>query len=73
VVATRSGSFEELVEDGVTGLLAEPGDARSFADAIEKLARDGQLREGMRAAARKRAERFTVDRSVEATLAVYSL
>ena len=34
VVASRIGSLAELIEDGVTGLLAEPGDARDLADRL---------------------------------------
>lgn len=37
VVATRVGGVPELVEDGVSGLLAPPGDAEAFAEAIERL------------------------------------
>ena len=34
VIASRIGSLAELIEDGVTGLLAEPGDARDLADRL---------------------------------------
>jgi glycosyltransferase involved in cell wall biosynthesis len=34
VVATRTAGNSELITDGVTGMLAEPGDAESLADAL---------------------------------------
>jgi glycosyltransferase involved in cell wall biosynthesis len=34
VIASRIGSLEELVADGVTGLLVRPGDARELADRL---------------------------------------
>lgn len=40
VVASRIGGIPELVEDGVNGLLVEPGDTRALARAIERLAGD---------------------------------
>ncbi len=42
-IGTRSGGLPEQVEDGVSGLLAEPGDAESFADAIEAICKDRSL------------------------------
>lgn len=39
VIASRIGSLAELIEDGVTGLLAEPGNVRDLADRI-RWARD---------------------------------
>jgi glycosyltransferase involved in cell wall biosynthesis len=33
VVASRIGALPEVVEEGVTGLLAEPGDPDSWAEA----------------------------------------
>lgn len=36
MVLTRTGGLPELVEDGVTGCLAEPGDADSLAGAMER-------------------------------------
>ena len=38
VVATAVGGIAEVVEDGVNGTLATPGDADSLADAIERCA-----------------------------------
>jgi glycosyltransferase involved in cell wall biosynthesis len=62
VVGSRSGGMGEAVVDGVTGLLATPLDPTSFADAVEKVALDQNLRRKMGAEARKRVERnFTLD------------
>jgi len=44
VVATRIGGSIEQVEDGVTGYLVEPGDAKSMAIAIERLLKNPQRR-----------------------------
>ena len=43
VVAARMGSIPSVVEDGVTGLLAEPGDAAAMARAIARIAREPGL------------------------------
>lgn len=39
VVATRVGGLQEVITDGVNGTLAEPADAGSLADAIERCIR----------------------------------
>ena len=58
VVATRVGGLPEVVDDGVTGRLVEPGDPRALAAAIrEVLGR----RDEMGAAARERAKRWHAD------------
>jgi glycosyltransferase involved in cell wall biosynthesis len=44
VVATRVGGVPDLVADGETGLLAEPGDASGLARAIRTLSADAGLR-----------------------------
>jgi glycosyltransferase involved in cell wall biosynthesis len=72
VVGSRSGGIPEVVEDGTTGLLADPEDPASFADAIERLARDKPLRVQMGRQGRIRVvERFSVDKAVSETLCVY--
>jgi starch synthase len=58
VVATRVGGLAEVVDDGVTGLLVEPGQPQALANAVlEVLVR----RDAMGAAAREAARRFGAD------------
>jgi glycosyltransferase involved in cell wall biosynthesis len=58
VVATRVGGLAEVVDDGVTGLLVEPGEPDALAAAVlEVLGR----RDAMSAAARQAARRFGAD------------
>lgn len=47
VVSTHHSGIPEAVQDGVTGLLVEPGDAAALADALERLLADADLRRGM--------------------------
>lgn len=54
VVASRLSGIPELVEDGVSGLLAPPGDAVALADALEQLWRDAELRRRLGKAARQK-------------------
>jgi len=54
VVSTRLSGIPELVEDGVSGLLAAPGDDASLADAIGRLLDDAALRGRLADAARTR-------------------
>ncbi|MFY9610037.1 MAG: glycosyltransferase family 4 protein [Blastocatellia bacterium] len=53
VVASRLGQIAEIIDDGLNGLLVEPGDAKALARAIEKLAADGALRLRLGSAARQ--------------------
>jgi len=50
VIATRAGGLEEVVEEGVTGLLVPPSDPERLARAIERFFDEGlgpRLREGV--------------------------
>jgi len=73
IVATTAGGIPEIVEDGVNGLLVPPRDARALADAIVRALRDASLRQrfGTAGLARVKA-RFTVERMVDQTAAVYA-
>jgi glycosyltransferase involved in cell wall biosynthesis len=72
VIGTRSGATPEIIADGETGFLAEPRDEKSFADAIEKIAGDPEMRKRLGLNARKRVlDFFTVDRDIEKTLEIY--
>lgn len=55
-VSTRLVGIPDLVVDGKTGLLVEPGDVEALADALERLASDAELRERMSHAARVMVE-----------------
>jgi glycosyltransferase involved in cell wall biosynthesis len=67
VVGTRVGGVPELVEDGQSGLLVEPGDAAALAAAVVRLASDPEATRMMVARAREEVERrFDVQRSHEA-------
>jgi len=74
IVGSRSGSVPEVVEDGKTGLLATPLMPLSFADAIERLAKDDDLRKAMRDSAVARVgQLFTVEKAVAETIRIYDL
>jgi glycosyltransferase involved in cell wall biosynthesis len=67
VVSTRAGGIPEIVIEGETGLLAEPGDPRSLAGAILELVSDPARREAMGRAGKLRvAEKFTWDHTAAA-------
>jgi glycosyltransferase involved in cell wall biosynthesis len=73
VVATAAGGIPEAVEDGVTGRIVPPRDAASLAQALVEVLGDVPRRRAMGAAGRLRFEqRFTADRMIEETLAVYA-
>ena len=54
VVGSRVGQLPELIRDGATGLLCEPGDAAGFAQALAALAADPARRRRIGARARSR-------------------
>jgi glycosyltransferase involved in cell wall biosynthesis len=72
IVATAAGGIPEAVEDGVTGRVVPVQDSAALADALAATLADPGARARMGAAGRARYEaRFSADRMVEATLAVY--
>jgi len=72
VVATAVGGIPEQIEQGKTGFLVPPGDARSMTQAILELLENDQLRERIGKAAAESAQlRFNLDREVDDYLAWY--
>jgi len=56
VVATRVGGIPEVIQDGQTGLLAEPSDASSLAMLIQQMIEDPSLAVSLGNAGRTRVE-----------------
>jgi lipopolysaccharide heptosyltransferase II len=72
VVATRVGGVVENVEDGVTGLLCEPGNPSDMANAILRISADPELRMKIAKNARNNVEKlFSLKSMTEATLKTY--
>ncbi|MDQ4143327.1 MAG: glycosyltransferase family 4 protein [Actinomycetota bacterium] len=72
VVATRVGGIPELVVDGVTGDLVEPGDAAGITRAIDRLAEDPHRRVVFgRRAAHRAASHFDPDMCARRLVALY--
>jgi len=68
VVATRVGGIPELVLDGETGLLVDPGNPEAFAEALVDLLTDESKRRRMGRKARERIlEEFTLEKMVRRT------
>jgi len=65
-VVSDTGGSTELVVDGESGIVVQPGDAKAIARAVEDLYRDPARRESMGRAARTRiAEHFNVNQTIE--------
>ena len=69
VIATRAGGPLEIVEDGVSGLLTQPGDAPALAEAISTLLADPARRRRFADAGRARVEQHYSLRAFRAQLA----
>lgn len=72
VIATRVGGVFRFVTDGREGLLVPYGDAETLAGAMERLSGSAELREGLAAAGRRRAEGFRPGRTAERLERLYA-
>jgi glycosyltransferase involved in cell wall biosynthesis len=71
VVATKVGGIPEIVENGKTGLLVEPGDSHALANAILELLSHEDLRRKMGKIGWKRVESFSWDNIVTNLVRLY--
>jgi glycosyltransferase involved in cell wall biosynthesis len=72
VVASNMGCMAELVVDGDTGLLFEPGSAAGLADAIFRLTRDPERLSSMRHACRREyLENYGAERNYQLLMELY--
>lgn len=62
VVASRAGGMPDVVNDGVNGLLAEPGSARAIADAVSRLYNEPGLIAKLSAGGMEYVREHTADR-----------
>lgn len=71
VLATNIGGLPEVVREGVTGRLAEPGDVDSLRDAIDKLWHDPSAPEMGREARRRAENEYSPERHHQMISEVY--
>jgi glycosyltransferase involved in cell wall biosynthesis len=72
VIASRNGGIPELVDEGRTGLLFEPGNADELRVNLQMLASSASLQTAMGRAARAKVERdFSVDKHNASLLGIY--
>jgi len=71
-VSTRRGGPSETIAEGVTGFLADPGDAEALAERVLQLLNDAPLRRRMGAAGRDRVmQSFSVGAAAAAHCAIF--
>jgi glycosyltransferase involved in cell wall biosynthesis len=71
-VGANHGGSPEILEDGRTGILVEPGDARALATSLADLRGDPERRAELGAAAAQDvAARFSTERMLGETQAMY--
>lgn len=72
VIASRIGSLDEIVEDGVSGIKFEPGNPRDLADKVTELWADRARRSMLRRTARKSFElKYSGEKNYEVLMAIY--
>lgn len=71
VIGSRIGGIPELVNEGSTGFLFEPGDAAGLATIMHRLATGDLALQSLEEATQRVAERHAIDRMIEAYLRHY--
>ncbi|MBT9169708.1 MAG: putative glycosyltransferase EpsD [Actinobacteria bacterium] len=71
VVASNVRGNRDLVTDGQTGLLVEPGDVPGLVKALETLISDRQLRVALGAAGRQKIQAYSLEKVVGEMAAIY--
>lgn len=72
IVASRIGTLEDVIEDGQTGALYEPGDPDALAASVRSVAGDSQVAARMARKAREAfVEKYSVEPAYRNLLAIY--
>lgn len=73
VVGTVVGGIPEIVKDGISGILIQPGDVEALAEAMESLIRNKNFRSKLGRFGREFMEKeFSTDKEVEKWVSVYA-
>ncbi len=73
IVASMAGGLPDLVQDGVNGLLVEPGQPGQLAAALQRLISNPGLRQAMQAQSECLAsEQFDIEQHVERLVEIYA-
>jgi glycosyltransferase involved in cell wall biosynthesis len=71
IVATDVGGVSLCVAEDINGIIVEPGNAAALAEALSRVSNSDATRRRFAGESLARAQRFTADRMVEQTLAIY--
>ncbi len=71
-IASRVGGVDEIIEDGVSGLIVPPGDVHALKEALARLRDDPELRAALGRHGKERiGTAFRVEDTIEKTAALY--
>ena len=70
-IGSRTGGIAEVIEEGKSGILFEPGNGSDLAEKIESLLDDINRRMKLSQEAVKRAREFTWDKNADRVAAIY--
>lgn len=72
VIASNVGGMSEWLDDGITGYVVTPGSPKELGEALCRVLRNRDRRATMGAAARARAEAFSIEAHAEKIVTVYN-
>ncbi|MCC6132330.1 MAG: glycosyltransferase family 4 protein [Acidobacteria bacterium] len=73
VIGVQAGGISEIVQDGVTGLLARPDDPENLGLLIKRVVLDADLRARLGQAGRQRAfDKYSIEKCAEAVTKAYA-
>lgn len=72
VVATRAGGIPEMVEHGITGMLAEIGDSVALANHVKTILLDTHLKSRIQQNAWRKVQEFSKENMAQGVLRVYN-
>jgi len=71
VIATHIGNISEIVEDGKSGVLIEPGNIEMFKNTVEKIGADKAFSEMISKEGESRASQFSITRTMDQLYGIF--